>query len=555
MKRLGYLLVVGLALTAMWAVFPKPQLDSEFPPDSASGLPTAGSLALVLPLAPTSEHDVRPVSIDAAHPTEERLAQERAEASSAQARPAEESSSDKGTSKPTLAGAATPGKGSGLTGPPRRRDQAFRPHFSDRHLPTRALVGASVAPVVSLADLANQVESDTWSSETPMVEVATEEDPELTETPPVAALSGRVVDAPTGAPLSGATVTLHSVFYAPHLSYDHYVVEVGRVTTSDDGRYSFAPIHMDTVHFGPTGKVYLTASAPQRRSRVAMRLDMLQAELDVELPDLPLEHGGATLSGRVVNQHGQPAEGLVLTYLPQDFDPYRFPKAQRQLLLLAFPHGATDAEGRYQIEDLPLGRGRITVHAGIDGILLRVVRLDEPRVYSKDYSVKVGGAVSGVVVDTRGQPVTAALVRGGGNLTRSRADGTFLLENIRPGVFDMEVSHHLFRTEKTPGVEDGLSHIRVVLYDRRRQVSFFLTADGTTPVPRAQFVYSGQSYDPAQVPASLNRAAVDGVYAEELLPPMELLTISAEGFEDFEIQLGGLTDGSTFPVVLTPLPN
>ena len=87
------------------------------------------------------------------------------------------------------------------------------------------------------------------SSVTGTVEIGTERTPSVEEGVPVA-ISGRVLEKESGAPVPDAAVILHSAFYLRRTFYDHELVEVARAVTGPDGEFLIGHLNVDPIHFG-----------------------------------------------------------------------------------------------------------------------------------------------------------------------------------------------------------------------------------------------------------------------------------------------------------------
>jgi hypothetical protein len=247
---------------------------------------------------------------------------------------------------------------------------------------------------------------------------------------PAASLSGRV-ETDDGEAVPGARVRLSPAPQPPGT----VGVEVRRpvntaeTSTGDDGAFAFAEV--------APGSVVLEAWAegllPGEPAEVKVPADAVPPEVVLVLGR------GASLDGRVSTVDGEPIAGARIR--------------------LGTARGESDAEGRYRLAGVSLGRGLLVVrHAayrpkarGID------VEAGENHV---DVTLEAGLSVSGRVVDEEGRPRPAAAVvlrnREPRGLQAFRAvtgaDGRFRLLAVVDGRFDLEARAEGFAPAFHPGV-------------------------------------------------------------------------------------------------------
>ena len=147
-----------------------------------------------------------------------------------------------------------------------------------------------------------------------------------------ASIKGRVVDAATKAPLSGARVRLSGSF------------QRGPVLTDDSGAFVFERLPRGTYSFVIERNGYLSVSWPDS-SRWIRRRDApieLAATANLENVTLAIERGGI-VAGKVMTAKGEPMSGAHVTLV--------------SVVPRAFTRIATTNDlGEYRVADLPPGR-------------------------------------------------------------------------------------------------------------------------------------------------------------------------------------------------------
>lgn len=225
------------------------------------------------------------------------------------------------------------------------------------------------------------------------------------------ALSGRVVDRASRAGLSGATVT---PLDAPEQA----------TTTASDGSFSIEGL--------TAGQLRVAAAHPDYASQVLALVASADRTEPVEIPLGP----GATVEGSVSAASGAPVAGARIEAVPDggEFAPRT---------------AVTGADGRYRIEHVPAGSGRVARAGGgsrIDDREEKAALFEDGGALVVDFLL--GGRVVGRVtrdgLPIAGVPVT--LTDGSFEETEqghafgyqaatgwTDPDGRFTLENVRPG--------------------------------------------------------------------------------------------------------------------------
>lgn len=120
-----------------------------------------------------------------------------------------------------------------------------------------------------------------------------------------------------------------------------------------------------------------------------------------------------TITGRVTLD-GKPAQGVIVMATVSPFD--QGGMVERMLKPSGSPKAATDSDGRYRLEGLPVGTHYVTpsapalVNLGADKLETQVTIIGDATVERIDFSLTRGGVISGKITDNEGHPVIAALV-------------------------------------------------------------------------------------------------------------------------------------------------
>ena len=250
------------------------------------------------------------------------------------------------------------------------------------------------------------------------------------ELAPARALSGRVL-GPAGEPVAGAQLSSSRIETAALNGTTMGRDLLGQ--TGTDGRFHVAGL--------APGLLDLQISAPGFQTRDVEGL-AIPADRDVDGVEVRLEPGVA-LEGRVTRQNGDPVEGALVHVGHESRFLGRRPGAHFRPWRPSRSLAQTDADGRYRIEGLDPGPHRVEVQAERDtanavaeltaGVHRLDLVLDE---------TAPSPSVAGRVVDEEGAPVPAAEVQLSaaqsgfpGQGTFTQPDGSFVLEQVRPGTY------------------------------------------------------------------------------------------------------------------------
>jgi hypothetical protein len=286
-------------------------------------------------------------------------------------------------------------------------------------------------------------------------------------------ISGYVMSADTGRPVSGAVVRLS-------LRKGGTPAEsTTRTTTADaSGAFVFSHLPAGAFTLAASGPRYLAWSYGQRRSGQAAPIHVLRygQQLEVEIA-LPKQ---SAISGRVVDQFGDPVPGVgVFLFKEQDVDGVSRvqPLSMRETPQSTRAHRLTDDLGQFRLHGLAPGEyylgaltGALTASPlyntpnGIAGFaptyapgaptIAEAGRITlVPSQELNDITIAVVPSpmrrVSGVVTDSTGRPLSRALMSltpldpessGAAIAGRSQAreDGTFIFTDVPPGVYVLQ---------------------------------------------------------------------------------------------------------------------
>ena len=247
---------------------------------------------------------------------------------------------------------------------------------------------------------------------------------------PSSHVSGTVVAG--GKPLAGARVMLlRSV--AGGSGMGAFVMFAGGdwAEADDTGRFEFESVE--------PGKISLQASADGYQEKKLDEIEVPAGE-DVEGLQLALEPG-AVLEGTVLLADGRPAIGARVA--PVGSGDRRGPSFT--------PSAATsDGDGRYRLEGLKSGPASVAATHGDYGRAVKDLEL-RPGANRLDLTFPGGQTVSGRVVDAGGAPIAGALVevqsagqRWGGNEARTGPDGSFAVEDVQDGSYELAATRQGF---------------------------------------------------------------------------------------------------------------
>ncbi len=330
------------------------------------------------------------------------------------------------------------------------------------------------------------------------------------------ALAGRVVDALTGEPIGGATVSLRT----------GEGEEIAAADSADDGSFSFAAV---------SGPAILAASAPGYA--------FLTEEIDAGEVVLALDPS-VRLSGVVVDPSGAPIAGAEVWAEDSEGDDWeRWPRPASDTTTSA-------ADGSFVIEDAP--SGRIVVHATHPRFARGEAEVGGVGPGRSREGIRValvqGGTVAGRILDPEGTtPVADAAVTifpegEAGKEARSRADGSFEFTAVRPG--EVRITALAGHAEAETVVKIAASQTRQV--ELRLEAAGVITGtvvdERGTPVEDAQVFASGGGTRKSVYTGDEGRFTLSGLADEEWhlrahADGYERASVTARAGQEVEIML------------------
>ncbi len=282
-------------------------------------------------------------------------------------------------------------------------------------------------------------------------------------------LSGTVYDD-AGKPLEGVAVQ---------------IVPGGRgknATSDAEGKFT---VTWDTQGWSSDRTVfYLVARHVDRNLAIAQPVEEGGGPADVKL------RPAATLTGQVVDPNGKGIEGAMLQIMLRasnwgaSFLPYRSVKTDGEG---RFQVGAIPAEQRYDIVASAEGYGQMRIDVTED-------RVVSDRVRTGTFSLPLANlSVSGVVVDSEGEPVSGARVSCYGGSqdnqpnrdTQTNAEGKFTLDHVCAGRIRIQANaqvqgSYIYGSIETEG---GAKDVQITVAER---------SSGTRYVPRSPTKLAGK---------------------------------------------------------------
>jgi len=203
-----------------------------------------------------------------------------------------------------------------------------------------------------------------------------------------AAVSGSVLDAETSAPISGAVVTVNDV------------ADVKKTAVTDgNGRYYIRGI---TEQRRPIAYVSVTATGFMRSGNVQVEV----AEgAETTGQDFFLERNGV-VRGVVMDANGKPLQGISVSARKQHSE-------QNPVMVNAAPAVVSNADGSFEVVEVSPGTGLFL--EGTHSLYLTTPSdsfdlTAGGQVDDMVLVMKIGGSISGVVIDEVGTPIEGAVV-------------------------------------------------------------------------------------------------------------------------------------------------
>jgi beta-lactamase regulating signal transducer with metallopeptidase domain/protocatechuate 3,4-dioxygenase beta subunit len=371
------------------------------------------------------------------------------------------------------------------------------------------LVVAALLTALSLALTADE-RSATPPPDAARLEPAQTASPGQIVTSDETALRGRIVDAASGQPITGASVTVA------------LNGEVTHVTTDAGGRYEVLGPKPGDYRIYAEAAGYVLAQYGQRYVLEGGEIVEVRSGQTVSGVDVALQPGGI-VSGRIIDESGAGVFGVEIVLL-RDSGP----------LNGAGPFGRgwaqTDSAGTFRVDGLEPGQYYVRAHlpqpiqssggeVTAPTFFPQTTRLEEAQpVYVsaglESFGVEFALAsvetfnVSGIIVDSAGRPVgnveVAMIQDGGGERlpVQVSQEGSFTVERVVPGEYTMMVFHRSLRMTmpQQVTVDRDVSGLELVLR-RGAEVAGRVVRDGLDPLP----------FDPATIHVNATRQMGDSL--------------------------------------------
>jgi protocatechuate 3,4-dioxygenase beta subunit len=273
-----------------------------------------------------------------------------------------------------------------------------------------------------------RAERDGFLPATQEVQPGTGSDPVLLTLDPAEALRGTVVDE-QGGPVEGARIALLTG------SRDR-LRPLASAMSDRTGAFSIAAAQPGSHHLAVQATGYRAWLQP------------LTVETGSSQPVEVRLARGAALSGRIVSERGEPVEGAGVSL------------AMEETAGLVAPGTVSDADGAYRLEGLPDGPQQVRVLHPDYLPVNRQVQLDGDTAQS--FTLKAGAALSGQVVDEKGDPVSGATVTVQAETDPvsvpqrwSNAEGRFRVPGLAPARYSVLVELDGYAPAELSGVEIG----------------------------------------------------------------------------------------------------
>lgn len=345
-----------------------------------------------------------------------------------------------------------------------------------------------------------------------------------------AAVRGQVVDT-AGAPIAGASIQV-----IPGPSQDRNLSSPAYMAppfSGADGGFSIPGLL-------PGGVYKLTAHrAGYGRSQVEIKV----APAGRPTPARIVLGSGSTVTGRIVDEGGNPVEGAEVTMMdPEMPDPGSLARTTSDATgAFAIPHGIP---GSFQI----FARRAGYAPASRSGV---VVPEGDGRVDAGEITLKSGSAIEGQVTDTRGRAVEGAEVQAHSEMglpdlgwvsldeppppdARSGPDGRFRIDDLERGRrYSLSVRHPDHPHEHIPGVETPTAEPVVIELQPARTLTVRVVGPDGEPVPDAE-VNTVHATGPGGFSSGpLGRTDSAGeLRKSDLKPGLLDLRVTARGYRD-----------------------
>ncbi len=271
------------------------------------------------------------------------------------------------------------------------------------------------------------------------------EEPVVIVLQPAGRLVGLVVDR-NGSPIEGANISASPQADSMISQMLRGPGQFPRTRSDEDGRFVLEEVDPAPLQLNVRASSYQTKNitgievAPGKEREIEIVLD-----------------SGAVIDGRVVDASGEPAVRVSVNVANRDQGPFSYGGSTR-----------TDADGRFFLDNAPLGSAFLSVQNGGLELLKKPVEL-KAGTNIIELVLEDGHVVSGTVFGPEGSPVGGVAIsvqeiQQPGNVmlsfgysqARSSADGTFTLSDVRAGRYRLTAALQGYAQARTEEFEvDG----------------------------------------------------------------------------------------------------
>jgi protocatechuate 3,4-dioxygenase beta subunit len=262
--------------------------------------------------------------------------------------------------------------------------------------------------------------------------------------------------------------------------------------TDADGRYRFARLRGGTyeVRIGEVEGYPRFSQRHQRERQVTARVAAEVSGIDFSL------YRGLRISGIVLDEEGKPVPNAwVNGYAGPN------PTAQDSV--------QSDAQGRFTLAGYP-PNVQVEFNAGNDGMTVAErtrVKVEDRDVSGVRLELITGGTISGVVVDSRGRPLSGLQLYArmpppdnrGGAIHNTNPDGSFTIRSLAPGEYDIfpygrgESNKSMHRVTLAKG--QNITGLRIVLQETGLSIAGVVVDAEGKPISRATIQTRGHGWN------------------------------------------------------------
>lgn len=352
-------------------------------------------------------------------------------------------------------------------------------------------------------------------------------------------LFGKVIDDVTDKPMANVTVkaTEGGIPLQVIDTFGGSGADIYECVTDAEGNYRFDNIARGDQHL----HVEVPGYALYAESFTATQTEPMEKLIRLRK--------GATISGRVINAANQPVPGALVLW--------RYPEAELFAGISAGEENAvaTAADGTFQVLDAPVGRSFNLIVSHPDYMKGRndsVVLEAGESLTDLEILLSRGGAISGVVQTSSREPIpgatiTAQPVQPAGpamGKVISKADGTYLIENTKPGVYKLVCEAAGYCQAENNNVRDMATDVSFFLVREAVLAGRFIDATDGSPVKKAQVRYKRAGADRKWEIQTAFFQDEDGDFQiKGISTGTWEFEVTAEGYADFRLESVAFAEG------------